>query len=199
MVSASFAFTGHSSSLEQLLFPQALLTLHLIGVSYWLGAFYPLRYLTYRSDPQSVAPIMKRFGEIALYAVGMLIVAGAVLLWLLLETPLALFESTYGRIVAIKLLARGGSLKPCGRQQIAFDACAPARRSVRSAATEDIHHGGARLGGRDPDRHGRVHDRHRPARAGMSAIRRGLRVSRGSRRGRDSGRWRARRLWLLRA
>lgn len=110
MVSASFAFTGHSSSLPQGLVSQGLLTIHLIGVSYWVGAFYPLRYLTYRSDAPSVGPIMKRFGEIALYGVGGLIVAGAVLLLMLLETPLAIFESAYGRIVAIKLLLVAGLL-----------------------------------------------------------------------------------------
>jgi copper resistance protein D len=110
IVSASFAFTGHSASLEQSLFPQALLTLHLISVSYWLGAFYPLRYLTYASDTANVALIMKRFGEIALYGVAMLIAAGAVLLWMLLESPLALFETAYGRIVAIKLLGVAGLL-----------------------------------------------------------------------------------------
>ena len=104
LVSASFAFTGHSLSLEQGLFPQVLLTIHLIGVSYWLGAFYPLRYLTNRSDLPSVAVIMKRFAEIALFVVGALIAAGFVLLWILLESPLALFDSAYGRAVAIKLL-----------------------------------------------------------------------------------------------
>jgi copper resistance protein D len=104
LVSASFALTGHSLSLERGVLPGVLVTTHLIGVSYWLGAFYPLRYVTYRADPASVAPIMKRFGEIALYIVGALITAGFVLLWIMLETPLAIFESAYGRAVAIKLL-----------------------------------------------------------------------------------------------
>jgi copper resistance protein D len=104
IVSASFAFTGHSLALERGLFPQVLLTIHLIGVSYWVGAFYPLRYLTRRPDVTSVALIMKRFGGLALYVVGALIAAGFVLLWILLESPLSLFDSAYGRMIAIKLL-----------------------------------------------------------------------------------------------
>ena len=110
LVSASFAFTGHSLSLERGLLPQVLVTIHLVGVSYWLGAFYPLRSLTYRADPPSVALIMRRFGEIAVYMVGTLIAAGVALLWILLETPLALFDSVYGRLLAIKLLLVAGLL-----------------------------------------------------------------------------------------
>jgi copper resistance protein D len=104
IVPGSFAFTGHSLALERGPVPHILLTIHLIGVSYWVGGFYPLRYLTRRSDVASVAPIMQRFGGIALYAVGALIVGGVVLLWILIESPLALFDSAYGRLVAIKLL-----------------------------------------------------------------------------------------------
>jgi putative copper resistance protein D len=110
MVSASFAFTGHTLALERGLFPQVLLTIHLIGVSYWLGAFHALRYLTYTSDLPRVALIMKRFGDIALYGVGALVAAGFVLLWIMLESPLVLFESAYGRLVAVKLLLVAGLL-----------------------------------------------------------------------------------------
>ena len=108
LVAASFAFTGHSQTLGVL--PQILVTVHLIGVSYWLGAFYPLRHLTYRPDVPGVAHIMKRFGAIALYVVGALIAAGATLLWILLEAPLAMLDSGYGRVLAVKLLLVSGLL-----------------------------------------------------------------------------------------
>jgi putative copper export protein len=114
LVSASFAFTGHSLSLDRGLLPEMLVTLHLLAVSYWLGGFFPLRYLTYKPDPRGVAQIMKRFGEIALYVVGALIAAGFVLLWILLKTPLALFDSDYGRAVAVKLLFVTGLLGLAG-------------------------------------------------------------------------------------
>lgn len=110
LVPVSFAFTGHSLSLERGFLPQVLVAIHLIGVSYWLGAFYPLRQVAYRSDLPNVALITKRFGDIALYVVGTLIATGVVLLWILLETPLALFDSAYGRLLAIKLLLVAGLL-----------------------------------------------------------------------------------------
>jgi putative copper export protein len=110
LVAASFALTGHSLSLQRGLIPQAVAAIHLIGISYWLGAFYPLRLIAYRSDPPGVSLIMKRYGDIAVYVVAVLMAAGFTLLWIMLESPLALFESDYGRALAIKLLFVGGLL-----------------------------------------------------------------------------------------
>lgn len=110
LVSASFAFTGHTRSLDQGVLPQILVTLHLLGVSFWLGAFFPLRYVTYRPDPPGVAQVMKRFGDIALYVVAALILVGIVLLWIMLTTPLVLFDSNYGRALVVKLLFVAGLL-----------------------------------------------------------------------------------------
>jgi copper resistance protein D len=110
LVAASFSVTGHALSLEQGVFPQMLVTIHVMGVSFWLGAFYPLRYLTHRTDLLSVAQITRRFGNIALYVVGALLFTGLALLWTLLESPLVLFESHYGRVLAIKLLLVAGLL-----------------------------------------------------------------------------------------
>jgi copper resistance protein D len=110
LIAASFGLIGHAPSLGRGALPQILLTIHLIGISYWVGAFYPLRSLTYTSDLPRIAPIIKRFGEIALYVVGALIAAGFALLWIMLVSPLALFESAYGRMLAIKLLLVAGLL-----------------------------------------------------------------------------------------
>jgi copper resistance protein D len=110
LVSASFAFTGHSRSLDGGLLPQALVTLHLLGVSFWLGAFFPLRSVTFRPDPPGVAQVMDRFGDIALYVVAALILVGIVLMWIMLRTPLVLFDSNYGRALVVKLLFVSGLL-----------------------------------------------------------------------------------------
>jgi putative copper resistance protein D len=114
LVSMSFAFTGHSLSLDRGLLPQGLVTVHLLAVSYWLGGFFPLRYVTYRPDPPGVARVMKRYGDVAFYIVGALVVAGFVLLWIMLRTPLVLFDSDYGRAVVVKLLFVAGLLGLAG-------------------------------------------------------------------------------------
>jgi putative copper export protein len=110
LVSVSFALTGHAPSLDRGVLPQALVALHLLAASYWLGAFFPLRYVTYRLDPPGVAEVMKRFGDVALYIVGALVAVGIVLLWIMLGTPLVLFDSDYGRAVVVKLLFVAGLL-----------------------------------------------------------------------------------------
>jgi putative copper export protein len=66
--------------------------------------------LTQGSDLPRIALIMKRFGEIAAFAVGALIVAGVLLLWILLEMPWAILESSYGQLLALKLLLVVGLL-----------------------------------------------------------------------------------------
>jgi putative copper export protein len=105
LAASSFAFTGHSTATTDLgVLPRMLVAAHLVGASYWIGAFYPLKTLTREPDLLRIALIIKRFGNIALVAVGTLIVAGGVLLWILLETPTALFTTGYGRLFAIKLL-----------------------------------------------------------------------------------------------
>ena len=110
LVSVSFVLTGHSLSLARGLIPRALVAIHLLGISYWIGAFYPLRMIAYRSDPPGVALITKRFGDVAVYVVAVLMAAGFALLWIMLESPLAVFQSDYGRALAIKLLFVAGLL-----------------------------------------------------------------------------------------
>ena len=110
LVAVSFAFTGHSVSLDDPVLPRLLVAGHLLGVSYWLGALYPLWMLTWASDLPRIAHIMKRFGDTALVAVGGLTAAGALLLFFLLETSSAFFETAYGRLVALKLLLVAGLL-----------------------------------------------------------------------------------------
>jgi copper resistance protein D len=101
LVAVSFVVTGHSTELG--LIARLLVAVHLLGVSFWIGAFYPLRSVTRASDLRRIAKIMKRFGDIAMFAVGALVLSGALLLWIVLGTPLALLESDYGRLLAIKL------------------------------------------------------------------------------------------------
>jgi putative copper export protein len=102
---ASFALTGHTLSAEAGLTARLLLTVHLFAVAYWLGAFVPLRIVTSSEEIPRVARIMKRFGAVATYVVAALLIAGAALLWILLGSPIAVFDSAYGRLLAFKIVA----------------------------------------------------------------------------------------------
>ena len=95
LAATSFAWTGHAGEVEGMAgsakLPQALLCVHLAAIAFWLGALWPLHRLTYNNDLEKIAAVMRRFGDIAAVAVGLLLAAGMVLLWLILN-----FMEVYG-------------------------------------------------------------------------------------------------------
>lgn len=99
----SLVWTGHAAAIGPGVLPRVLLTVHLLAVAYWLGAFVPLRRLTRESDIPRIAGIMKRFGQIAAWGVAGLLLAGTGLLWLLLDEPAALVATGYGRFFLLKI------------------------------------------------------------------------------------------------
>ena len=107
VASASFALVGHAgeAATERGLggLPQALLSLHLLAIAFWLGALWPLHRLTHGSDMARITAVMERFGVMALGVVGLLVAVGTMLLWLLLGTPSELWTTTYGQLFVVKL------------------------------------------------------------------------------------------------
>lgn len=100
----SFAWIGHARALGPDALPILLLSLHLTGIAFWLGALVPLSVIAAGGDPLHTGAAAARFGSVAALVVGALLAAGAVLLWLLLGRSLALWTSAYGRWVMFKLV-----------------------------------------------------------------------------------------------
>jgi copper resistance protein D len=103
MAATSFAWVGHAHSLEPHVLPILLLSLHLLGVAFWLGALAPLLIVSRNSDVSRVAATAARFGASAVFVVGGLIAAGLCLLWMLVSDFTAWWGSPYGRYVTVKL------------------------------------------------------------------------------------------------
>jgi len=101
---ASFLVQGHAStgSPAWLLLP--LLAIHALGIAYWIGALLPLHYAARRLPPPEIAPMMARFGRIAVGFVGALALSGAIMALLYLGDPMQLFTSGYGRLLLAKLV-----------------------------------------------------------------------------------------------
>jgi len=104
MAATSFAWTGHARSLHPDVLPVLLLGIHLLGAAFWLGALAPLFIVAHDGDQPRIAATVLRFGAAAIVVVGGLMAAGAILLWMMLGDFTALWSSTYGRYVSIKLL-----------------------------------------------------------------------------------------------
>lgn len=123
---ASFARTGHTAQLD--FFAAILLTLHVLIAAWWIGSIYPLWLVTHRLSRERARHVLESFGSLAIKAVVLLVLAGAVLLWRLtggeglLSTPygfwlvckgamvaLILVIASYHRYQLVPVLADGGS------------------------------------------------------------------------------------------
>jgi copper resistance protein D len=103
MAATSFAWTGHARALNPDVLPVLLVSAHLLGIAFWLGALGPLLIVSRNGDVTIIAATSARFGSSAVFVVGALMAAGVALLWMLLGDVTALWSSTYGRSVMLKL------------------------------------------------------------------------------------------------
>jgi copper resistance protein D len=104
IASTSFAWVGHVHALPNLL-PSAVLSVHLLCASFWLGALLPLLIVAREGAVSEIAAVAARFGRLALAVVGLLLAAGACTLWTLIDDASAFWSSAYGGMMAIKLFA----------------------------------------------------------------------------------------------
>ena len=98
----SFALVGHTVDLGIL--AQLALGLHILAIGWWIGALWPLWYACKTLDSPSLQQVMIRFGQLAVYAVALLIAAGLFLATQLVSSVSELWSTDYGRILSVKLL-----------------------------------------------------------------------------------------------
>jgi putative copper export protein len=103
LAATSFAWVGHTHAATNPPLPVALLAIHLLAVSFWVGALVPLLVVARGGDAPRMAAAAARFSGAALLVVAVLVAAGGVLLWSLLAQVADLWSTAYGRSVLIKL------------------------------------------------------------------------------------------------
>ena len=102
VVCGSFALRGHVLA-EPRVILAALVTVHLLGLAFWIGGFAPLHRMAGRTDSITAGIAAAEFGRRALWVVLALAAAGVGLAVLLAGNPLDALESPYGRLLAVKL------------------------------------------------------------------------------------------------
>jgi copper resistance protein D len=102
LAATSFAWVGHARAAVQGATP-LLLGVHVLAVAFWLGALGPLAILVRRCEPRRLGAVAARFGRIALAVVGVLLAAGAAVLWILLDSVSELWTSGYGCLACAKI------------------------------------------------------------------------------------------------
>ena len=108
LVAFSFAFQGHTLSEPRWLLV-TLITIHLFGLSFWIGGFAPLVWLAKRQESVAGAAA-RQFGKISIWNVLLLALAGSALLWLLTEGNWNVLWTAYGQLFVFKLLGFLGLL-----------------------------------------------------------------------------------------
>lgn len=107
IVCASFALRGHTLGPPRLLLG-GLVTMHMVALAFWLGALAPLLRTASREPSANAGRAAREFGERAIWAVGILVVAGVAALLLLGVNDRAAFSTSYGQAIAFKLLLFAG-------------------------------------------------------------------------------------------
>jgi len=98
---ASFTITGHIAVLDPV--SKISISLHLLAVSVWLGAFVPLLYLCLTGSGDALTVTVKGFGDMAGYCLLVLFAAGLIMALELFHTPGELISTPYGITLLIKL------------------------------------------------------------------------------------------------
>ena len=98
----SFVIFGHST--KHGLVGQFLIIIHLVGLSYWIGALLPLRKMCNFIDKEKLKIVAHLFGIYAIGYVGVLITAGLIFSYILLGNISALISTDYGNILLIKMI-----------------------------------------------------------------------------------------------
>lgn len=110
IAATSFAWIGHAWAIPTHDLSLALVSLHLVGIAFWLGALVPLLIIARGSELRLIASAAGRFGHIAMVIVTVLLAAGTFLLWLLLDALSDLWNTDYGRAILLKLVLVSGIL-----------------------------------------------------------------------------------------
>jgi copper transport protein len=108
-VGLSLATSGHAATASPQWLTRPSLFLHGVGVAFWVGALVPLAAMAWQRN-EALPRALKGFSSLAVWVVGMLMLAGLVLAIVQLERLSALVETSYGIILSVKLLLVAGLL-----------------------------------------------------------------------------------------
>jgi len=105
-VAASFTAVGHTTQHQPRWLLAAALVFHLVAVAFWSGGLWPLALASKRGGPEA-ARLVEGWARVAVWFVGGLVLAGALLAWLLVGSVETLVTTAYGWALLTKLALVG--------------------------------------------------------------------------------------------
>jgi copper transport protein len=112
-VTASFALWGHDTEAPYRWLTVTSDIVHVTAAAVWLGGLVGLTLVLFRRTPhpvRSTALILNRFSTAAAISVVGLVLAGGAMAWIETGSVKALFTTTYGRLVLVKIAITLGVL-----------------------------------------------------------------------------------------
>lgn len=101
LIGASFAAIGHSA--EHGIAARLLVVVHVLGVMWWIGALIPLWLACGTLPVADLRALMHRFGQLAAGVLAALLVCGAALIVLFLDSPDEMITTPYGIALSLKV------------------------------------------------------------------------------------------------
>ncbi|WP_315925032.1 copper resistance CopC/CopD family protein [Mesorhizobium sp. SP-1A] len=101
-VGAALAASGHASAAEPQWLTRPMVFLHAAGIAFWTGALMPLG-LTMKRRGAAATPVLLRFSSAILPVAAVFVLAGIVLAVIQVQTPAALLDTAYGKLLLAKL------------------------------------------------------------------------------------------------
>ncbi|RAZ78055.1 copper resistance CopC/CopD family protein [Mesorhizobium atlanticum] len=101
-VGAALAVSGHASAAEPQWLTRPLVFLHGTAIAFWAGSLAPLG-LALRREPAEAKAFLRRFSRAILPVVIVLAASGLVLAIIQVQEPAALINTSYGRLLLLKL------------------------------------------------------------------------------------------------
>ncbi|TGQ16028.1 MULTISPECIES: copper resistance CopC/CopD family protein [unclassified Mesorhizobium] len=101
-VGAALAASGHASAAEPQWLTRPLVFLHGTAIAFWAGSLAPLG-LALRREPAEAKVFLRRFSRAILPVVIVLAASGIVLAIIQMQEPAALINTSYGRLLLLKL------------------------------------------------------------------------------------------------
>jgi copper transport protein len=100
----ALALSGHASAASPQWLTRPSVFVHGMATAFWVGALVPLALIV-REKRGASLPIVQRFSDWAVPAVGLMVSAGLILSIVQLETPAFLLTTDYGRVFLAKMVA----------------------------------------------------------------------------------------------
>lgn len=119
IAAASLTATGHVGGADPAWLANSALGLHVLTVSFWIGALWPLLRVI-AAAPQDAPRVLSRFSTFAVPNVAMLVLSGLTVAVLQVREFAALVSTDYGRMLLIKLALVAGlmALAAYNRQRL---------------------------------------------------------------------------------